>query len=326
MPDRHAPAAASGSTSVDDLILPFRTERSGVIGRLVRLGPLVDGILNRHDYPEPVSHLLGEAVAMTAVLGSALKFDSAFEGRLILQTKTDGPVGMLVVDFEEPGHVRAYASFDKERVAALGKDAHHEPGRLLGKGHLAMTIDPGGSMDRYQGIVPLEGGSLGDAAHTYFRQSEQIPTYIRLGVARHFAGGTWQWRAGGLLIQYMPPVDAAEHLARDDEDDGGRLLGEDDERWTGTQILASTLEDHELLDPMLAPDRLLYRLFADEGVRAFSAIPLKEHCRCSRERVEKLLQTFGAEELQDMKEDDGAISVTCEFCNTKYRFAGGEIA
>ncbi len=324
MPESHGPAGTGGSPVADDLIMPFRTVRSGVIGRLVRLGPVVNNILSRHDYPEPVSRLLGEAVAMTALLGSSLKFDTAFEGRLILQTKTDGPVNLLVVDFEEPGQVRAYASFDKEKIQALGTAAREEPGRLLGHGHLAMTIDPGGSRDRYQGIVALSGGTLGDAAHTYFRQSEQIPTYIRLAVARHFAHGTWQWRAGGLVIQYMPPVEERAADFRDDEDPG--LLGEEDERWNDTRLLAATLEDHELLDPTLSPERLLYRLFADVGVRALPVLPIKEHCRCSRERVANLLASFGKPELEDMREEDGAITVTCEFCNTKYRFEDRDIA
>jgi len=323
MAERRTPAAAGGQQVSDDLIMPFRTERSGVFGRVVRLGPVIDSILRKHDYPEPVSRVLGEAVALTALLGSSLKFDSSYGGRLILQTKADGPISLLVVDFEEPGKIRAYASFDQARVEGLGRNALTEPGRLLGTGHLAMTIDPGGNLDRYQGIVALDGSGLSNAAHTYFRQSEQIPTYLRLAVARHFAGGTWQWRAGGLLVQYVPPV---EEGASSEDDNENALLGEEDERWTGTRILAATVEDHELLDPTLTPERLLYRLFAEEGVRAFPAVNLIEHCRCSRERVSALLGSFGAAELEDMREPDGAISVTCEFCNAKYRFETEEIA
>jgi len=322
MSERQSLAAAVEPRRSDDLIMPFRTNRSGVFGRVVRLGPVIDSILNRHDYPEPVSRVLGEAVALTTLLGSSLKFDSAFSGRLILQTKTDGPINLLVVDFEEPGRVRAYASFNEDKVEALGRSAREEPGLLLGTGHLAMTIDPGGHLDRYQGIVALDGSGLSEAAHTYFRQSEQIPTFLRLAVARHFAGGRWQWRAGGLLVQYVPPV---EEGATSDDENEEVLLGEDDERWTSTRVLAETVEDHELLDPTLTPERLLYRLFADEGVRAFPAVGLEERCRCSRDRVSKLLGSFGAEELQDMREADGAITVTCEFCNTKYRFETEEI-
>lgn len=323
MAERRTLAAAGGQQVADDLIMPFRTELSGVFGRVVRLGPVIDSVLCRHDYPEPVSRVLGEAVALTALLGSSLKFDSAFDGRLILQTKTDGPIGLLVVDFEEPGGVRAYASFDKARVNSLGRTALTEPGRLLGTGHLAMTIDPGGHLERYQGIVALDGSGLSEAAHAYFRQSEQIPTFLRLAVARHYAGGSWQWRAGGLLVQYVPPVE--EGASSEDENEHA-LVGEEDERWTGTRTLAATVEDHELLDPTLTPERLLYRLFAEEGVRAFPAVSLKEHCRCSRERVSNLLGSFGASELEDMREPDGAITVTCEFCNAKYRFQTEEIA
>jgi len=323
MAERLTPAAAGGPNSADDLIMPFRTERSGVFGRVVRLGSVVDSILNRHDYPEPVSRALGEAVALTTLLGSSLKFDSAYGGRLILQTKTDGPISLLVVDFEEPGRVRAYASFDKEKVEAVASAARKEPGLLLGTGHLAMTIDPGGNLDRYQGIVALDGCGLSEAAHTYFRQSEQIPTFLRLAVARHFAAGSWQWRAGGLLVQYVPPV---EEGASSDDENEEVLLGEEDERWTGTRMLAETVEDHELLDPTLSPERLLYRLFADVGVRAFPTVSLEEHCRCSRDRVSNLLESFGADELKDMREEDGAITVTCEFCNSKYRFETEEIA
>ena len=325
MPEGRTTAAAGGSPVADDLIMPFRTVRSGVFGRLVRLGPLIDRILHRHDYPEPVSRILGEAVALTALLGSSLKFDSAFGGRLILQTKTDGPISLLVVDFEEPGKVRAYASFDEARVEALGqsRDVRDMPARLLGTGHLAMTIDPGGNLDRYQGIVALDGCGLSEAADAYFRQSEQIPTFLRLAVARHYAAGSWQWRAGGLLVQYVPPI---EEGALSDDDHEHVLVGEDDERWTGAQMLAATVEDHELLDPTLTPERLLYRLFAEEGVRAFPVKDLVEHCRCSRERVSNLLESFGAGELEDMRESDGAITVTCEFCNEKYRFETEEIA
>jgi len=308
--------------TADDLIMPFRTEQSGVFGRLVRLGPVINSVLNRHDYPEPVSRVLGEAVALTALLGSSLKFDSAYGGRLILQTKTDGPISFLVVDFEEPGRVRGYASFDREKVEGLGRVAWNEPGRLLGNGHLAMTIDPGGDLDRYQGIVPLDGCGLSDAARVYFRQSEQIPTFLRLAVARHYAGGTWQWRAGGLLVQYVPPL---EEGATSNDENEGLLLGEEDDRWTSARTLAETVEDHELLDPTLMPERLLCRLFADEGVRAFPSVSLEEHCRCSRDRVSNLLGSFGADELADMREADGAITVTCEFCNTKYRFEIDEI-
>jgi len=289
----------------DDLILPFQAEHAEVAGRLAKLGPVVDTILSRHDYPEPVSKLLGEAVALTAILGAALKF----EGKFILQASTDGPVDLLVADYQVPGALRGYARFSAERLAALPAD-----GPLLGEGHLAMTIDRGPDTERYQGVVPLEGGSLADAADTYFRQSEQLPTFITLAVARHYRAGQserpWTWRAGGLLVQ---------KLTRE----GGRRATRESafaaEDWTRAKALAETVEDHELLDPMLPPDRLLYRLFHEEKVRAYRAVPLTSYCSCSKARVEELLRRFSAEDLAEMVVD-GKVSVTCEFCNRSYRF------
>lgn len=289
----------------DDLILPFQADQAEVVGRLVKLGPTVDTILSRHDYPEPVSQLLGQAVALTALLGAALKF----EGKFILQASTDGPVDLLVADYQVPEGLRGYARFSPERLAALPPD-----GRLLGEGHLAMTIDRGVETERYQGVVPLEGETLTEAADTYFRQSEQLPTFIRLAVARHYRAGSgsrpWTWRAGGLLVQ---------KLTRE----GGRVTTNEaaleEEDWTRARALAETVEDHELLDPMLPPDRLLYRLFHEEQVRAYRAIPLESYCSCSRERVDELLRRFSAEDLAEMVVD-GEVRVTCEFCNSRYHF------
>ena len=312
---------------VDDLVLPFQTERSRVLGRLVRLGPMVDAILSRHDYALPVSEALGQALALTAMLGTTLKF----EGRLILQTSSDGPLRLIVVNFETPGRMRGYAGHDAGRVAAmLSGGTRVSQGELIGRGHLAMTIDPGGDMDSYQGIVPLDGGSLGAAALTYFRQSEQLPTYLRLAVARHFVPGpkgepaAWRWRAGGLLVQHLPGEGGVRPPAETEADEQ-RLTGEDDDAWNRVRILAASVEDHELLDPTLAPESLLYRLFHEEGVRVFPARPLTEFCRCSRERVLTFLKSFGAKELEDMREPDGAVGVTCEFCSTRYNFTPDEI-
>jgi len=289
----------------DDLILPFQAEQADVLGRLVKLGPVVDTILSRHAYPEAVSRLLGEAVALTALLGAALKS----EGKFILQASTDGPVDLLVADYQVPGELRGYARFSSEQVAALPQDAP-----LLGSGHLAMTIDRGLETERYQGVVPLEGESLTEAADTYFRQSEQLPTFIKLAVAQHYEAGQgerpWRWRAGGLLVQKLTG-EGGKRAARE------AVFTEED--WTRAKTLAETVEDHELLDPMLSPDRLLYRLFHEEQVRAYRAVPLKGYCSCSKERVEELLQRFSAEDLADMVVD-GEVCVTCEFCNRRYRF------
>jgi molecular chaperone Hsp33 len=303
----------------DDLVLPFRTVRSDVIGRVIRLGSVVDLVLSRHAYPDPVSHALGEALALTAMLGTALKT----EAKLILQTKTDGPLDFLVADFVAPGKLRGYASFDKTDAALAETKGRGDQGALLGKGHVAMTIDRGDDKDRYQGIVSLDHEPLVDAAHTYFRQSEQLPTFIRLAVARHYgpSGGEGprasHWRAGGLMIQQLPREGGKRDPSASEDDD--------EENWNRARHLAATVEDHELLDPTLSPQRLLYRLFHEEGVVVTPAATLAADCRCSRERIHGYLRQFGAEELKDMREPDGGVTVTCEFCSRKYRFSSADI-
>ena len=306
----------TGAGKFDDYVLPFQLDASGARGRFIRLGPVVDEILGRHDYPERVLLLLGEAVTLTAMLGASLKFN----GKFILQTQSNGAVSFMVVHYRSPGHVRGYASYNRDDLDASMNGEGSKP--LLGEGHLAMTIDPGAGMERYQGIVGLAGKTLTDAAHEYFDQSEQIPTLIRIAIARHFTAGDgarpgqWAWRAGGLMVQKLsreggrqPGGDASLSDASSVDGDG----------WRRAQALAATVEDHELLDPTLSPERLLYRLFHEEEVRAFEATPLDAQCNCSRERVETMLNQFSAEELDGMAEDD-VITVTCEFCNTPYQF------
>jgi molecular chaperone Hsp33 len=302
--------------SLDDSVLPFQIESSGAMGRLVRMGPALTSILSQHNYPQPISELLGEALTLTAMLGAALKTD----GKFILQTRSDGPVSFLVAQYNAPGSLRGYASFDPAAVEALGPDGLKR-GSLLGKGHLAMTIDPGPDMERYQGVVPLEGGSLTAAADVYFRQSVQLPTFIKIAVARHYEAGRgdtpagWSWRAGGLMVQKLSQEGGFES----EQSSAGNGHTEDED-WTRAQLLAGTVEDHELVDPMLTPERLLYRLFHEETVRTFRKIPLAAFCQCSRERVEQMLGGFTPAEIADMAQDDGHIRVTCEFCNRRYDF------
>src|ERR1700742_1336664 len=194
-----APIRAPSAVPVDDAVLPFEVSALDLRGRLTRLGPALDDILTKHDYPAPVGKLLGEAIVLTTFLGSSLKFD----GRFILQTQTDGPVSFLIVDFQAPDKLRAYARFDAARL----KEGMTS-GALLGRGHLAMTIDQGPDMSRYQGLVALEGGTLEDAAHEYFLRSEQIPTKVRLAGGGEWRGGEegpeHRWRAGGMLLQFLP--------------------------------------------------------------------------------------------------------------------------
>ena len=312
--------------SPDDIVLPFATVRSRVAGRIVRLGSAADTILSAHDYPEAVSELLGEAIALTALLGAPLKDG----GRLILQTKCDGPVSFLVAHYDTPGALRGYASFDAARVASLQRDGRVGTAKLLGEGRMAMTIDPGGAQTSYQGIVALEGGTLTDAAHTYFRQSEQLPTLIRLAVARHFVGGSgagtgWHWRAGGLIVQHVPSAGGDPRPGETPEERDARLHGDDDDDWRRVATLAATVEAHELIDPTLSPERLLLRLFHEEGVRVSPALDVAARCRCSRDRIHGFLKGFTEADIVGMREPDGGITVTCEFCSTKYKFADDQI-
>lgn len=307
----------------DDVVLPFAVEALDVRGRAVRLGPAVDELLVRHGYPDPVARVLGEAAALTVLLGSSLKF----EGRFQLQTKSDGPIEMLVVDFDAPDRLRAYARFDAERLAA--SSANPRSGELLGQGILAMTIDQGSDRSRYQGVVALEGQGFEEAAHQYFRQSEQIPTRVRLAVAEQFSDGRRSWRAGGVILQFLPssperarqadlpPGDAPEdHLSHEP--------GEDD-AWVEAKALVDTVEDHELVDPAVSSERLLYRLFHERGVRVFEPQPVREECRCSQERIMAMMRNFSATDRRDMVGDNGRIGVTCEFCSRVYDLDPAEV-
>jgi molecular chaperone Hsp33 len=320
------PTRAPSPTPVDDTVLPFQVETLDLRGRVVRLGPAIDTILSRHGYPAPVAKLLGEAVVLTVLLGSTLKF----EGRFILQTQSDGPVRMLVVDYTTPGRIRACARFDAARVAAAIDAGSADPGALLGSGHLAMTIDQGPDTARYQGIVALEGKGLEHVAHEYFLRSEQIPTCVRLAVAEELRAGSGgahhRWRAGGLLLQFLPRARerAGEQLDPLPEEAEGRELGEDD-AWSEGRSLVATVQDLDLLDPEVSAEQLLYRLFHQRGVRVFHPRDLDARCSCSREGVERMLRSFPQDDRDHMVEN-GRITVTCEFCNATYMFAPGEVA
>ncbi len=298
---------------VDDIVLPFAVETLSSRGRLVRLGPAIDQLLKRHDYPEPVSKLVAEAVTLAALLGSTLKL----EGRFQLQTKSDGPVFMLLVDFDAPSNLRALARFDPARLgrAAPGDD-------LLGRGHMAFTIDPGGEMTRYQGVIALEGQGFERAAHHYFERSEQIPTLVRLAVGERVAPQSRAWRAGGLIVQYLPgpPQRRADFHPGDAPKGTEPHRVEEDNAWTEAQAFSASTEAHELIDPTLSAERLLFRLFNERGVRVFQPTRLAAVCRCSAEGVDAMLRSFPPEEVKHMIGDDGMIGVTCEFCSTKRVF------
>ena len=284
----------------DDFVAPFQIEGKPVRGRVARLGAVVDDIITRHDYPDAVANLLGEACALAALVGASLKFD----GRLILQAQGDGPVSFVVADYDASGALRGYCRFDPERVAEASK-GFARPGAksLLGDGAFIMTIDQGPDTERYQGITPIEGETLALCAEHYFAQSEQIPTRVRLAVGQVQTDGPARWRAGGLILQNI-----AEDEAR----------GPTQDAWETAQAMIATLGEDELIDPTLSAERLLFRLFHEDGARLYKAAPLRAFCRCSQERITSVLKSFPASERVDMIEDDGKIRVTCEYCSRVY--------
>lgn len=297
----------------DDIVQPFQIESSNLRGRLVRLGPVIDSVLRRHDYPAPVATLLGEALTLCAALASALKFDGVFT----LQAKGDGAISMLVADYRSPGDLRGYASFDAAKLQQATKraDGGFETApvpRLLGAGYLAFTVDQGPDTERYQGIVALEGATLADCAHAYFRQSEQLEAGIRLAVERDPAG---QWHSGALMLQRLPPKPGAD-------------LDEEEDAWRRALTFLGTVRQDELARATPTPRQLLYRLFHEDGVRAFEPVLLREKCRCSEERVLGVLRSFPAGEREEMAAagpHKGRIRVTCEFCNRDYDFDPAEV-
>ena len=314
---------AETNLSGEDLVLPFEIKPLGVRGRLVRLGAAVDDILHRHDYPPPVSALLAEAVSLTAMLGAMLKFD----GKFILQIKTDGPVDMIVADYVSPGQIRGYARFDAARLAALENPGQAE---LLGNGYLAMTVDQGPDMERYQGIVPLAGHEdLTAAAHGYFEKSEQIPTRIRLAAGPLMQRGAKAeaWRAGAIMVQHLPREGGSSPLPTHSGDapEGSEAAPQEHDDWVKARLLLDTVEDHELLDPQLSAEQLLYRLYHEDGVTAYPATPLARYCSCSRDSITRMLARFPAEDQAEMVEN-GEIAVTCEFCSTTYRVKPDDLA
>ncbi|MDB5470738.1 MAG: Hsp33 family molecular chaperone [Caulobacter sp.] len=284
----------------DDLVASFQIEGWPVRGRITRLGASVHEVLTRHDYPEPVANLLGEACALAALVGSSLKF----EGRLIVQAQGDGPVTYVVCDYDTAGQFRGYCRFDPERVAEAGKGFIRPGARtLLGDGLFIMTVDQGEDMERYQGITQIEGETLALCAEQYFAQSEQVPTRIRLAVGQVDTGEGPTWRAGGLMIQ---------NIASDD------ARGSTEDVWTRAEALFQTTGEDELVDPTLPSETLLWRLFNEDGVRVFEPHALKAFCRCSEERIATVIESFSPAEKAEMVEDDGKIRVTCEYCSRVY--------
>ncbi|WP_438727840.1 Hsp33 family molecular chaperone HslO [Parasphingorhabdus sp. DH2-15] len=291
-----------------DKPLWFTLPDRGGRGRVLRMAPVLDEILQAHDYPLPVKHVLAEAVTLAALLGSLMKSDT---GQLTMQAQAkNGAIELLVADYKN-GELRGHAKFDAELAAALGPNASLS--QIFGEGYLAITFDrfvpETGENERYQGIVPLEGASLASACEYYFQQSEQIPTRIKLAV-RCDANTV---ASGGLLLQHLPEGEEGRerlHIKLDDPD------------WEHIAILADSLTYAELLDQELMMEDIVWRLYHEENVRVDSGKPVSRGCRCTKERYQVILQRFSEEERADMRNEAGDIVVDCAFCSRAFAIDG----
>lgn len=285
----------------DDLVAPFSLDAAPVRGRVARLGAsAIDPILRRHDYPRPIAMLLGEALTLAALMGSLLKVD----GRLVVQAQGGGLVPLLVAEHGSGG-LRGYARLADGAAETLAKSHHRlPPNVLLGSGHLVLTLDQGEGKTAYQGVVPLEGDTLAECAENYFRNSEQTETGIRLAVGEVMTSTSPPlWRGGGMLLQRVA---------------GDTARGDTGEDWSRAMMLFSTLRDEELIDPALPADRLLYRLFHEEGARMADPAPLVDRCTCNEERLTNVMRQFPPDELRDLVEPDGLLHARCQFCARDY--------
>ncbi len=314
----------------DDTVLPFQLDRADMRGRVVRLDKSLVEMLKLHDYPEIVREAVADAVLLTALIGQSIKL----RWKLSLQVRGDGPIRLIATDYfgpsedGEPAKMRAYASYDKERVAELsGRPFPH-----FGKGYFAVLIDQGSGMQPYQGITPLAGASLADCAETYFAQSEQIPTRFALASAEATApGGETSIRAGGVIIQQMPKASPFATSGEGGSGEGGLLAAEDlmdeddSEKWTRVTTLLSTVELTELLGPHVTPDQLILRLFHEEAPRVYDAQPVQFGCTCGPDKVRQSLSIYSAKDIAHMTKEDGTVTADCQFCGAHYSFDPSEL-
>ncbi|MFT3729365.1 MAG: Hsp33 family molecular chaperone HslO [Terricaulis sp.] len=284
----------------DDLVAPFSLDNAPVRGRIVRLGAAaLDPILRRHDYPPPVAMLLGEALSLATLTGSLLKA----EGRLSVQAQGEGPVPLLVAEYSPGGALRGYARIADGAAEKLQRAQRSPPADLLGDGKLVITLDGSDGRPVYQGVVAIDGATLAECAQAYFENSEQTDTGIRLAVGEVITETGRTWRAGGVLMQRLA---------------GDAARGDTTEDWSRASILFATVSDEELIDPALPADRLLYRLFHEEGVRMGEAAALGDVCTCDEERLANVLRRFPQNELQELIEPDGMLHARCQFCSRTY--------
>jgi len=302
----------------DDSVLPFQLDASDIRGRVARLDGVLEGILNQHNYPPVVEALVAEMALLTALIGQTIKL----RWKLQLQVQSKGPVRMISTDYygpEEdgkPAQIRAYASYDADRLT------DGAPFDQVGEGYFAIMIDQGKGMTPYQGITPLEDGSLAACAEAYFAQSEQLPTRFTLTSGRSSDGDTPEhWRAGGIMLQHMPkasPLVAQGEGSGDVLQAADLVSGDEAENWNRANILLDTVEELELIGPSVAPTDLLLRLFHEEGPRVYDAQAVRFGCTCSEDRVRQSLSIYSAKDIEKMTTDDGRVTADCQFCGAHY--------
>ncbi|SDX38904.1 molecular chaperone Hsp33 [Ruegeria halocynthiae] len=302
----------------DDTVLPFQLDVPDMRGRVARLDGVLDGILKQHDYPEVVEALVAEMALLTALIGQTV----SLRWKLSLQVQSKGAVRMIATDYYAPqkegetAKIRAYASFDRDRLTEAA------PFDQVGEGYFAIMIDQGEGTQPYQGITPLAGGSLSACAEAYFAQSEQLPTRFSLSFGKSTEPGVGEhWRAGGIMLQHMPK---ASPFAASGEGSGEILTasdlvdGEEGENWNRVNILLDTVDDLELIGPVVAPTDLLVRLFHEEQPRVYDAQQVQFGCTCSEDRVRQSLSIYSAQDIATMTTDEGTVTADCQFCGAHY--------
>jgi len=310
--------------TIQEQILPFQLDNSNIRGRVARLDGVLSNALRQHDYPIEVAGLVAEAAMLTALIGQTIKL----RWKLSLQIRGDGPIRIIATDYfgptadGQPAQIRAYASFDADRLPTAGGT----PFEKIGKGMFAVLIDQGKDMTPFQGITPLAGQSLSQCAETYFAQSEQLPTRfeITVGLSTTATEGN-AWRGGGVMIQHIP--DASPLMAKPDEAGSGAdglvaasdlLFDDDEENWSRVNMLLDTVEETELAGPLVTPETLLHRLFHEETIRVFPKQPIEFGCTCSEQTVRDTLSIYSAKDISKMTTDDGRITADCQFCGAHY--------
>ena len=307
----------------DDMVLPFQLDRPDIRGRIARLDGVLDQVLRQHAYPAPIEALVAEAALLTALIGQSVKL----RWKLSLQVRGNGPARLIATDYYGPteeggaGRIRAYASYDADRL-----DVDAEPFSQIGSGYFAVMTDQGEGMVPYQGFTPIAGKSLSDCAQTYFAQSEQLPTRFQLTFGKSQSPGqTPQWRAGGVMLQHMPPAGGSV-AAEAGSGEGGLLnhtdilSGEESENWTRTNILLDTVEELELIGPTVSPTDLLVRLFHEETPRVFDATAVRFGCSCSPDKVRQTMSIYSQKDIATMTTAAGIVTADCQFCGAHYEF------